>query len=188
MSGQVIFLAVMLGASTMGVSGKVTVLSSYLLGFAHSDVSARGAPSAAPRQTKAGAAGNGVRNGPRRCRICYSMQVLPPGRTGKTSRRKAERSIRSKRGQFRMAAKNAPRAEDWAPDCMTLTKKEENTNKMKPSTKDRIQGSLHEMKGKVKQKAGQVTNNPNMAAEGQREKLAGKIQKKVGQIEKVFEK
>jgi uncharacterized protein YjbJ (UPF0337 family) len=44
------------------------------------------------------------------------------------------------------------------------------------------------MKGKVKEKAGQVTNNPNSAAEGQGEKFAGKIQKKVGQIEKVFEK
>jgi uncharacterized protein YjbJ (UPF0337 family) len=44
------------------------------------------------------------------------------------------------------------------------------------------------MKGKAKEKAGQVMNNPNLAAEGQEEKLAGKIQKKVGQLEKVFEK
>ncbi len=59
---------------------------------------------------------------------------------------------------------------------------------MKPSTKDQIAGKLHELKGKAKQKAGQVTNNPNLAAEGRGEKLAGKIQKKVGQVEKVFEK
>jgi uncharacterized protein YjbJ (UPF0337 family) len=59
---------------------------------------------------------------------------------------------------------------------------------MKPSTKDQIQGKLHELKGKGKEAAGQVTNNPNLTAEGQDEKLAGKIQKKVGQIEKVFEK
>ena len=44
------------------------------------------------------------------------------------------------------------------------------------------------MKGKVKQTAGQVSNNPNLAAEGQDEKVGCKIQKKVGQIEKVFEK
>jgi uncharacterized protein YjbJ (UPF0337 family) len=44
------------------------------------------------------------------------------------------------------------------------------------------------MKGEVKEKAGKVTNNPNLTAEGQNEKLAGKVQKKVGQIEKVFEK
>ena len=31
MSGQVIFFTVMLGASTMGVSGTVVVLRSYLL-------------------------------------------------------------------------------------------------------------------------------------------------------------
>jgi uncharacterized protein YjbJ (UPF0337 family) len=61
-------------------------------------------------------------------------------------------------------------------------------NMMKPSTTDQVQGTLHELKGKVKEKAGQVTNNPNLTAEGQNEKLAGKVQKKVGQIEKVFEK
>jgi len=59
---------------------------------------------------------------------------------------------------------------------------------MKPSTKDQVQGDLHELKGKVKEKAGQVTNNPNLEAEGQAEKIAGKVQKKVGQVEKLLEK
>jgi uncharacterized protein YjbJ (UPF0337 family) len=59
---------------------------------------------------------------------------------------------------------------------------------MKPSTKDQIQGAFHEMKGKAKQTVGQVTKNPDLAAEGQDEKLAGKVQKKVGQIERVLEK
>ena len=59
---------------------------------------------------------------------------------------------------------------------------------MKPSTKDQIEGKFHELKGKAKQTAGQVTNNPNLEAEGQGEKLVGKVQKKVGQVEKVFEK
>jgi uncharacterized protein YjbJ (UPF0337 family) len=59
---------------------------------------------------------------------------------------------------------------------------------MKPSTKDQVEGTLHEMKGKVKQKAGQVTHNPNLTDEGQAEKLAGKVQKKIGQVKKVFEK
>ena len=59
---------------------------------------------------------------------------------------------------------------------------------MKTSTTDQIEGNLHELKGKAIEKAGQVTNNPNLAAEGQDEKLAGKVQEKVGQIEKVFEK
>lgn len=59
---------------------------------------------------------------------------------------------------------------------------------MKPSTTDQMQGKLHELKGKAKQKVGQATNNPNLEAEGQSEKIAGKIQNKVGQIEKVLEK
>ena len=59
---------------------------------------------------------------------------------------------------------------------------------MKPSTKDQIAGKLHEMKGTVKEKAGQLADNPDLAAEGQAEKVVGKVQKKVGQIEKVLEK
>jgi uncharacterized protein YjbJ (UPF0337 family) len=59
---------------------------------------------------------------------------------------------------------------------------------MKPSTTDQIKGKLHEMKGKAKEKAGKVINNPTLADEGEDEKVAGKIQKKIGQIEKVFEK
>ena len=59
---------------------------------------------------------------------------------------------------------------------------------MNPSTKDQIEGQLHELKGVLKQKAGEVANNPDLAAEGQGEKIAGTVQKKVGQIEKVFEK
>ena len=59
---------------------------------------------------------------------------------------------------------------------------------MNPSTKDQIQGTFHEVKGKVKEETGKATNNPDLEAEGQGENLAGKIQKKVGQIKKVFEK
>ena len=59
---------------------------------------------------------------------------------------------------------------------------------MKQSTKDEIKGNLHEAKGTVKEKSGQVINNPNLTAEGRKEKLAGKVQIKVGQVEKVFEK
>ena len=59
---------------------------------------------------------------------------------------------------------------------------------MTPSTKDELAGALHEVKGKVKEKAGQVVNNPDLESEGRVENLAGKIQKKIGQVEKVFEK
>jgi uncharacterized protein YjbJ (UPF0337 family) len=59
---------------------------------------------------------------------------------------------------------------------------------MNSSTKDRIKGKFHEVKGKVKEKAGQAAGNPNVESEGKSENLAGKVQKKVGQIKKVFEK
>ena len=59
---------------------------------------------------------------------------------------------------------------------------------MKESVKDKVQGAAHEAKGKIKEKVGQATHNPNLEAEGQDENVAGKIQKKVGDIEKVFEK
>jgi len=59
---------------------------------------------------------------------------------------------------------------------------------VKASTNDQIKGKLHELKVKAKQKAGQLTNNPRLTAQGQSESFAGKIQKKIGQVEKVLEK
>jgi uncharacterized protein YjbJ (UPF0337 family) len=59
---------------------------------------------------------------------------------------------------------------------------------MKDSTKDQAEGTLHEVKGKVKEQVGRITKNPNLVEDGQDEKVAGKVQKKIGQVEKVFEK
>ena len=59
---------------------------------------------------------------------------------------------------------------------------------MKDSTKDKIEGAVHDAKGGLKEKIGHATNNPDLEAEGQDEKVGGKIQKKVGEIKKVFEK
>ena len=58
---------------------------------------------------------------------------------------------------------------------------------MKNSTKDQAEGTLHEVKGKVKERVGKTTNNPRLQDEGTDEKVAGKVQKKAGQIEKVFD-
>ena len=44
------------------------------------------------------------------------------------------------------------------------------------------------MKGKLKEKVGQVINDPDLEAEGKSENLAGKVQKKIGQIKDVFKK
>jgi uncharacterized protein YjbJ (UPF0337 family) len=59
---------------------------------------------------------------------------------------------------------------------------------MKPSTQDEIEGDVHEVKGKIKEQVGRVTNNPHLEGEGIGENLAGKVQKKIGQVERVIEK
>ena len=59
---------------------------------------------------------------------------------------------------------------------------------MKSSTKDQAEGTFHELKGKVKEIAGQVSDNPKLEAEGTGEKLAGKVQEKIGQFKKVLGK
>jgi uncharacterized protein YjbJ (UPF0337 family) len=57
---------------------------------------------------------------------------------------------------------------------------------MADSTKDQVEGKLHELKGAVKQAIGQTTGNPDLETEGQAEKIGGTVQKKVGQVEKVL--
>jgi uncharacterized protein YjbJ (UPF0337 family) len=61
-------------------------------------------------------------------------------------------------------------------------------NKMKPSTENEIVGKVHEVKGAIKQKVGQLTNDPDLEAEGTGEKIDGKVQKKIGQVQKVLGK
>jgi uncharacterized protein YjbJ (UPF0337 family) len=58
---------------------------------------------------------------------------------------------------------------------------------MKSSTKDKIKGGFREAKGKVKEKAGNTTGNPNLRDRGTAEKAGGKLQRKVGDVKKVFE-
>ena len=58
---------------------------------------------------------------------------------------------------------------------------------MKSSTKDKIKGGFEEVKGKVKEKAGKATGNPDLRDRGMAEKTGGKIQRKIGDVKKVFE-
>ncbi|MDW7709640.1 MAG: CsbD family protein [Deferrisomatales bacterium] len=53
---------------------------------------------------------------------------------------------------------------------------------MKSSIRDKTEGTFHEAKGKVKEKTGELIDNPELEAEGTAEKVAGKIQKKVGDV------
>jgi uncharacterized protein YjbJ (UPF0337 family) len=58
----------------------------------------------------------------------------------------------------------------------------------KPGTQDEVEGELHNVKGKVKEVAGQLTNDLDLEADGEAEEIAGKIQKKIGQVKKVLGK
>lgn len=55
-------------------------------------------------------------------------------------------------------------------------------------THDQVEGKVHEVKGAIKQKIGQVTNNPNLEDEGTAERIDGVVEKKVGDVKKVFNK
>lgn len=59
---------------------------------------------------------------------------------------------------------------------------------MKSSSRDQAEGTLHEVKGKIKEAAGKLTDNPKLQANGTAEKIAGKVQGKIGQVKKVFGK
>lgn len=59
---------------------------------------------------------------------------------------------------------------------------------MKSSMKDKAQGTFHEAKGKLKEMAGKITDNPKLEAKGKAENTAGKVQEKIGQVKKVLGK
>jgi len=59
---------------------------------------------------------------------------------------------------------------------------------MKSSIRDRAEGTFHEVKGKVKEVSGKLSDNPELEAEGTNEKIAGKVQEKIGQVKKVLGK
>ena len=59
---------------------------------------------------------------------------------------------------------------------------------MKSSSTDKSQGVVKQVTGKIKEKTGQATNDPEMTDKGTAEKAGGKVQKKIGDIKKVFNK
>jgi len=59
---------------------------------------------------------------------------------------------------------------------------------MKPSTKDEVEGKVHELVGKIKETVGEMTNDAKLEAEGTIEKISGEGQQKIAQLEKVTEK
>jgi uncharacterized protein YjbJ (UPF0337 family) len=56
---------------------------------------------------------------------------------------------------------------------------------MKSGTRDEAEGKWHKVKGKIKEIAGKLNDDPKMETEGANEKIAGKVQEKIGQVKKV---
>ena len=59
---------------------------------------------------------------------------------------------------------------------------------MKSSTRDQVEGTFHELKGRARAFAGKLADNPELEAEGVGEKIAGKVQIKIGEVKKVLGK
>jgi uncharacterized protein YjbJ (UPF0337 family) len=59
---------------------------------------------------------------------------------------------------------------------------------MKSSMKDKAKGTFHEAKGRAKEMAGKIADDPTLEAKGKAEKIAGKVQQKVGQVKKFLGK
>jgi uncharacterized protein YjbJ (UPF0337 family) len=49
-----------------------------------------------------------------------------------------------------------------------------------PMNKDRIQGSVEQIKGKVKEVAGKATGDTKLESEGKADKISGKVQNTIG--------
>ena len=59
---------------------------------------------------------------------------------------------------------------------------------MKSGTRDEAEGKWHKVKGRIKEVAGKLKDDPELEDEGANEKIAGNVQEKVGQVKKVVGK
>lgn len=112
--------------------------------------------------------------------LSLAEELTPPWASRRQTRSRVSNSLELVRGTARFWAHAVRGARN-----SNLVK---GGDKMKPSIKNEVAGNVHEVKGKVKEKAGQLTNNPDLEAEGQAEKIGGKLQKKIGQVEKTLGK
>jgi uncharacterized protein YjbJ (UPF0337 family) len=59
---------------------------------------------------------------------------------------------------------------------------------MNSGARDEAEGKWHKVKGKLKEFAGELSNDPKLETEGTNEKIVGKVQEKIGQVKKVVGK
>jgi uncharacterized protein YjbJ (UPF0337 family) len=55
---------------------------------------------------------------------------------------------------------------------------------LKSSTRDQAEGRFHQIRGKFKEIAGELTDNPKLEAAGTYEKISGIVQHRIGQVKK----
>jgi uncharacterized protein YjbJ (UPF0337 family) len=53
---------------------------------------------------------------------------------------------------------------------------------MNSGAQDKIEGRIHVVKGKIKEVAGNVTDDPDLEDSGTQEKVSGKVQEVVGRV------
>jgi uncharacterized protein YjbJ (UPF0337 family) len=59
---------------------------------------------------------------------------------------------------------------------------------VKSSRRDKTEGKFHQMKGKLKQAAGKISDNPKLKVECAVEEISGNVQERIGRVKKVFGK
>lgn len=59
---------------------------------------------------------------------------------------------------------------------------------MKDSTKHKIKGRVLEMKGAVKEKAGDIANDIDLAVDGEVDQVVGKAEQALGKVQAKLEK
>jgi len=57
---------------------------------------------------------------------------------------------------------------------------------MKSSTKDKAEGKMHQVKGKVKETVGKAVGNKDLEAEGKGDNLKGKLRRRLGTSRKFW--
>jgi uncharacterized protein YjbJ (UPF0337 family) len=59
---------------------------------------------------------------------------------------------------------------------------------MNSSAQDEADGTLHQLKGKVKEVAGMISDCPKLEAKGTAERVAGRVQQKIGKFNQFWGK
>jgi uncharacterized protein YjbJ (UPF0337 family) len=59
---------------------------------------------------------------------------------------------------------------------------------MKSSIRDKIEGKMHQVKGKIKNAVGRGTNNRKLEVDGKTETFDGKFQQKIGWLKHLVKK